>query len=175
MSVCIHVLVIATQPYAYLTYPPTLDLSSQHNIVLFLLTLLMNSYIDLIPSQFLVVWTYWKMATQVGYNVLFELQSKIISEIAGSVHFFALSLFQNGTISEEKYREILQSKSDTEDHKATMLAMSLLEKVKNYPTSYSKFISILSKANCRDLLSEMTMMYIELDLQFSGIWCSCSW
>ncbi|XP_064398875.1 uncharacterized protein LOC135345381 isoform X4 [Halichondria panicea] len=104
------------------------------------------------------------MTTNIGNVVLVSCNEQLVTHFASDPRGYAGVLFQNHLISEETNQEIQLDKTNTA--KARMLVLELQAKVKSFPGTYDKFITILRERNERhddDLISALTDKYKELE------------
>ena len=105
------------------------------------------------------------MTTNIGHVVLVSCNEQLVTHFASDPGGNAGVLFQNHLISEETNQEIIQLDKTNTD-KARMLVVVLQAKVKSFPGTYDKFITILRERNERhddDLISALTDKYKELE------------
>ena len=104
------------------------------------------------------------MTTNIGYDVLVSCNEQLVADFASDPGGNAGVMFQNHLISDQTNQEIQLDKTNTA--KARTLVVELQAKVKSFPGTYDKFITILRERNERhdDLLFlVLTDKYKELD------------
>ncbi len=105
------------------------------------------------------------MTTNIGYDVLVSCNEQLVADFASDPGGLAGVMFQNHLISDETNQKIIQLDKTNTD-KARMLVVVLQAKVKSFPGTYDKFITILQERNERhddELLSVLTDKYKELE------------
>ncbi len=105
------------------------------------------------------------MTTNVGYNVLVSCNEQLVTHFAFDLKRNAGVLFQNHLISDEMNQKMNQLIATNTD-KARMIVLELQAKVKSFPGTYDKFITMLRERNERYddlLLSVLTDKYKELE------------
>ncbi len=105
------------------------------------------------------------MTTNIGYDVLVSCNEQLVADFASDPGRNAGVLFQNHLISDEINQKINQLDKTNTD-KARTLVSELQAKVKSFPETYDKFITMLRERNERRddlLLSVLTEKYKELE------------
>ncbi len=105
------------------------------------------------------------MTTNISYDILVSCNEQLVADFASDPGALAGVMFQNHLISYETNQKIIQLDKTNTD-KARMLVIELQAKVKSFPGTYDKFITILRERNERHddlLLSVLTDKYKELE------------